>query len=90
MERTCSIAEARDDLSSIVREAESGKPVTLARRGQPVAVIVSAREYSRIAGRRQTVAEVVDRFRAEHKAALDDTEWLHPRDPAPGRAAWRP
>jgi prevent-host-death family protein len=42
MDKTYSIAEARNDLSHVVREAEAGRPVTLARRGRPVAMIVAA------------------------------------------------
>ena len=42
-----SIAEARSSLPRLIREAESGKPVELTRRGQPVAVLV---ENGRIRG----------------------------------------
>lgn len=90
MDRTCSIAEARNDLSGVVREAEAGRPVTLSRRGRPVAVLVSARQYERMAGQRPRLAEAIERFRADHADALDDTDWLPPRDPAPGRTPWRP
>lgn len=41
MDKTYSIAEARNDLSHVVREAEAGRPVTLSRRGRAVAVVVS-------------------------------------------------
>lgn len=90
MDKTYSIAEARNDLSNVVREAEAGRPVTLSRRGRPVAVVVSALDYSRIAGRRQTVAEAIDKFRSVHAKYFDDLEWLPPRDVSPGRDAWRP
>jgi prevent-host-death family protein len=90
MDRTYSIAEARNDLSNVVREAEAGRPVTLARRGRAVAVVVSASDYSRMAHRRQSVADVIDCFRSKHAAALDDGNWLAPRDPSPGRTPWRP
>jgi len=90
MNRTCSIAEARNDLSGVVREAEAGRPVTLSRRGRPVAVIVSTRDYARVADSRRTVAEVINEFRNRHAAALADENWLPKRDPSPGRAPWRP
>jgi prevent-host-death family protein len=90
MDKTYSIAEARNDLSNVVREAEAGRPVTLSRRGHPVAVVVSASDYSRLAPRRASIAEVIDRFRATNAAALDDTEWVAPRDSSPGRTSWRP
>jgi prevent-host-death family protein len=90
MDKTYSIAEARNDLSNVVREAEAGRPVTLSRRGRPVAVVVSASDYSRFAPRRHSVAEVVDCFRAANVADLDDADWVAPRDPSPGRTSWQP
>jgi prevent-host-death family protein len=90
MDRTCSIAEARNDLSGVVREAEAGHPVTLSRRGRPVAVVVSAKDYSRLSAHRPSVAEAIESFRATHVADLDDAEWLPARDASPGRTAWQP
>lgn len=90
MDKTYSIAEARNDLSNVVREAEAGRPVTLARRGRPVAVVVSADDYSRMASRRLSVADAIDGFRAKHATALDDADWLAPRDSSRGRAPWQP
>jgi prevent-host-death family protein len=90
MDKTYSIAEARNDLSNVVRQAEAGRPVTLARRGRPVAVVVSANDYSRMTIRRQSIADVIDSFRAKHAGALDDTDWLAARDSSRGRAPWRP
>jgi prevent-host-death family protein len=90
MDKTYSIAEARNDLSHVVREAEAGRPVTLSRRGRPVAVVVSAVDYSRMAGHRRTVAEAIDRFREAHAAVLDNAEWVAPRDRSPGRTPWQP
>jgi prevent-host-death family protein len=89
MDKTYSIAEARNDLSHVVREAEAGRPVTLARRGRPVAVVVSADDYSRMANQRQSVADAIDRFRAKHATALADADWLAARDHSPGRAPWQ-
>ena len=90
MDRIYSIAEARNDLSGVVREAEAGRPVTLSRRGRPVAVVVSARDYERVAGYRRTVAEAIEEFRHRYIAALADENWLPERDKSPGRAPWRP
>lgn len=42
-----SIAEARNRLAQLVHEAEDGSAVELTRRGEPVAVIVSAQEFQR-------------------------------------------
>jgi len=43
-----SIAEARNNLPSLVRAAESGKAVELTRRGKPVAVLIGRRQYERL------------------------------------------
>ena len=44
-----SIAEARNQFAAIVRDAEeTNQPVKVTRRGQPVAVILSAEEYARL------------------------------------------
>ena len=43
-----SIAQACDQLTQLVHQAEQGKPVELTRRGKRVAVILSAEEYDRL------------------------------------------
>lgn len=49
MATSYSIAEARDQFAALVRDAEeSNRPVQVTRRGQPVAVILSAEEYARL------------------------------------------
>ena len=48
VDRTCSIAEARHDLANLVHEAETGTPVTLTRRGKPVAVLLSRGQYEEL------------------------------------------
>lgn len=63
MERGYSIAQARDKLSEIVHEAETGKPVTLTRRGKPVAVLIAAREYQRLAGQSVSFWDALTKFR---------------------------
>ena len=43
-----SIADAKNNLSSLVREAEKGKSVRLTRRGKPVARLVAEKEFARL------------------------------------------
>jgi len=43
-----SIADARNNLPSLVRAAESGRVVELTRRGEPVAVLVGRKRYERM------------------------------------------
>lgn len=48
MTKRRSIAEARQQLPTLVREAESGWPIELTRRGEPVAVLVGRRQFDRL------------------------------------------
>jgi prevent-host-death family protein len=70
MSHRYSIAEARSQLPTIVSQAESGLEVELTRRGQPVAVVVSRREFERLRGRRQHFGDAYRRFLATY--ALED------------------
>lgn len=87
LSRTYSIAEARDQLPSLVHDVEQGAPVSLTRRGKPVALLISVAEYERLVGGRTDFTGALARFRAGHAldeldlgGALDDT-----RDRSPGR-----
>jgi prevent-host-death family protein len=66
MSRRYSIAEARSRLPSIVDEAESGIEVELTRRGQPVAVLVSSREFERLRGKRLHFSDAYKKFLERH------------------------
>ena len=66
MSQRYSIAEARSQLPTIADQAESGLEVELTRRGQPVAVVVSHREFERLRGRRQHFSDAYRRFLATH------------------------
>lgn len=68
MNRTYSIAEARNDLSNVVRQAEAGQPVTLSRRGKPVAVVLAAASSDRVSdadveARRTRIAQTIAELR---------------------------
>lgn len=43
-----SIAKAKNQLTAIIHQAEAGQPITLSRRGKPVAVILSMTEYEQL------------------------------------------
>ena len=66
MSRRYSIAEARSRLPSIVDQAEAGIEVELTRRGQPVAVLVSRREFERLRGKRRHFGDAYRKFLEEH------------------------
>ncbi|OFW05026.1 MAG: hypothetical protein A3I61_19135 [Acidobacteria bacterium RIFCSPLOWO2_02_FULL_68_18] len=65
MSQKYSIAEARSRLPTIVDQAEAGREVELTRRGQPVAVVVSCREFDRLRGKRRHFRDAYLRFLAE-------------------------
>ena len=44
--RSWKLEAAKAQLSEVVRDAERGKPQLITRRGEPVAVVISAREYA--------------------------------------------
>lgn len=52
-----SIADARRNLPTLIRDAENGKAVELTRRGEPVAVLIGRREFKRLTTGRPTFAE---------------------------------
>lgn len=62
MARRYSIAEARAQLPAIIDLAAAGREVELTRRGEPVAVIVSTREFERLLGRKTTFPAAYKRF----------------------------
>ena len=55
MEKKYSIAEARQQLSAIVHEAERMGAVRITRRGQVVARLVSEHEFQRLARRKRRI-----------------------------------
>lgn len=60
-----SVAQAKNSLPALLREAESA-PVEIVRRGTPVAVILSRADYDRLCAKNEGVWASVERFRATH------------------------
>ena len=88
MTRRYSIAEARSNLPTIVNQAEAGQEIELTRRGKPVAVVVSLREFARLRSARAPFAEAYRRFLATHaleEIGLDEACLEVLRDATPGR-----
>jgi prevent-host-death family protein len=88
MSRRYSIAEARSRLPSIVDEAESGIEVELTRRGQPVAVLVSRREFERLRGKRLHFSDAYRKFLERHsleEIGVEDDVAVSTRDRTTGR-----
>jgi prevent-host-death family protein len=89
MTRRHSITDARNNLPDLVRQAESGKPVELTRRGQPVAVLVGRKEYDRLTAPSLTFGDAWKKFSrsvdVRHANIDPDEVFSGVRDDAPGR-----
>jgi prevent-host-death family protein len=86
--RKVSIADARDNLPSLVRSVEQGQPVELTRRGTPVAVLVSTQEYRKLTSGKRNLWQAIQEFRRTHELAPNaevDEIYANVRDTSPGR-----
>jgi prevent-host-death family protein len=63
MIKTYSIAEAKNHLPELIREAEQTGSVQVTRRGKPVAIILSTSEYERLKQRKINFRDAVSAFR---------------------------
>lgn len=87
MKKEYSIAEARDHLAAIVHTAEKTGPITLTRRGRPVAVLLSHPEYDRIV-RSEGFWPALERFWASRdmeKLGIVDADFSDLRNREAGR-----
>ena len=88
MPKQYSLAEARDQLTRLVRDVEKGEAVELTRRGKPVAVLVSLREYQGMQNGTQGYWEALCKWRADHGLArlqIEPEMFQELRDRSPGR-----
>jgi len=88
MSQRYSIAEARSRLPSIIDQAEAGVEVELTRRGQPVAVLVSLREFERLRGKRLHFGDAYKKFLETYslrEIGVDDDFAVSTRDRTTGR-----
>jgi prevent-host-death family protein len=88
MAQRYSIAEARSQLPTIVDEAEAGHAIELTRRGKPVAVVVSSRQYDRLRHNRPRFGEAYKTFLEKYsldEVGLDEGFAESTRDKTPGR-----
>lgn len=82
------IAKARDQFTSLVRDVEQDATVELTRRGKPVAIIMSIKEYQRLQASRIGFWDAYTTFRDKVNLQQLDIqpelfkEW---RDLSPGR-----
>lgn len=88
MLKNVSIAQARHDLAALVHELEKKPVIELTRRGKPVAMLVSMREYKRLRAATTDFWDAYTGFRKRVNLAelnIDPKIWEGVRDPSPGR-----
>jgi len=87
--KTYSIAEARDNFTGVVHEAEKGTTVELTRRGKPVAILVGVEDFDRLTKSGSTFMAAYEKFRREfdlEELQIEPEKELGDiRDPSPGR-----
>lgn len=86
-QRRLSIAETRKNLAAVVRSVEKGDVVEITRRGEPVAVLLSARDYEGLTRGYGDLWEAIRAFREStdlSKLHLGDV-YTDVRDRSPGR-----
>jgi prevent-host-death family protein len=83
----CSIAEARNHLTELIREVEHGRQIEISRRGKVVAVIVSEAAFQRRKNNRSSFAKALRKFMATRpaEAVFTDREIASWRQRGPGR-----
>jgi len=89
-ERSYSVAEARQNLARLIRAAEHGRAVRITRRGEPVAVLLSASEYLTLSGESRSFAEAIGAIRERlevEQLGIEDKDFAGLRDDSPGREA---
>lgn len=93
MSRSCSIAEARDNFTAVVQEAERYSVVELTRKGESVAVLLSIDEYRRLRAGRKSFWDAYSGFRDRVDLQRLDVEpetFEGLRDASPGReTGWK-
>ena len=90
MVKSFSIAQARHNLAALVHELERQSPIRLTRRGKPVAVLLSMREYERLLNRTTSFWDAYTAFRASTdlaQLAIEPSVFDAVRDRSAGREA---
>lgn len=88
MQATFSIAEAKNKLPSIIHSVEDGPPVTLTRRGESVAVLLSIHDYERLKGEKADFWSALTKFRQtveKEGVEISESDFKDLRDDSNGR-----
>ncbi len=83
-----SVAEARQHFARLIKRAQQGKAIEITRRGEPVAVLISAAKYSAIMGERPSFVDATRQVRERlgvDALKIGDADFDGLRDQSPGR-----
>ena len=83
-----SVAEARQNFARLIRRAQQGKAIEITRRGEPVAVLLSASAYLSLTGERPSFVEAIDQVRKRldvNELGIGDEEFARLREESQGR-----
>jgi len=70
--KTSSIADAKNNLSHLIQEIETGDPVHLTRYGKPVAVIISEHQYQNLVAPNKSVTTAIMKWRSQLNENVGD------------------
>lgn len=89
MHKQFSIAEAKNRLPALVHSTDEGVAIELTRRGKPVAVLISMRDYERLTRRHEGFWGALESFRRRQpesqESVITDADFIGLRDRSPGR-----
>ncbi len=83
-----SVAEARQHFARLIKRAQQGKTIEITRRGEPVAVLLSATKYSAITGEPSSFIDAMRQVRERlevDELEIGDEEFEGLREQSPGR-----
>ena len=63
--RTSTIAEAKNNLSQLIHQLETGEAIHLTRHGKPVAVLISEHQYQRVIGANNSLNSAILNWRSQ-------------------------
>ena len=88
MDKQFSIADAKNKLTSIIRDVEEGNSLQITRHGKPIAVLLSIREYELLKTKKGDFWSKLIKFRQEmekEKIEITDADFMDLRDSLSGR-----
>jgi antitoxin Phd len=89
MTRKVSVAEAKNNLPSIIHEVEKGSRVEITRHGKSVAVVVATGDFARLSEKGKGLWKDLRKFRnlmAAKGVVVEDVDFQPLRDTSDGRS----